>query len=216
MFIVDEYLKRLQISKVLTPNLEFLNQLHFAHLINIPYENFDIINKVPFSLDEDCLFEKIILNNRGGYCYELIILFKRLLSELGYNTDLLSARIFHQPGQILGPEYDHSILIVTLESKWLTDPGNSLWFSQPIKLDYTKSQTRNFQTFKISQSDTGIYTMSEKKSGEQTFLPQYCFSLIPGKTRNSLKCANINGHLPNQNLLRSIFVLGQFETEGSL
>ncbi|MEO8210367.1 MAG: arylamine N-acetyltransferase, partial [bacterium] len=171
MFSVDRYLKRLKIPKALSPTLDFLNQLHFAHLINIPYENFDIINKIPFSLDEEDLFEKIISNNRGGYCYELIILFKRLLTELGYKADLLSARIFHKPDGTLGPEYDHSILIVALECKWLTDVGNSLWFSRPLELDCRKSQTRNFQTFKISHSDNGIYTMSEKNSDEEAFLP---------------------------------------------
>ncbi len=51
-----EYLKRLEISQGINLNEDFLVKLHHSHLKNIPYENFDIINKLSFNLDDKKLF----------------------------------------------------------------------------------------------------------------------------------------------------------------
>ncbi len=155
--------------------------MHYSHFLNIPYENFDIINKIPFSLDEDDLYEKIINNRRGGYCYELIFLFKRLLTKLGYKVDLLSARIVHEPDKILGPEFDHSILLVHLKSKWIADIGNSRWFNEPMMLDSDKILSQNYQTFRIDQTSgsNDKYVLVEKNSDNEFEQPQYYFRLIP-------------------------------------
>jgi N-hydroxyarylamine O-acetyltransferase len=184
MFSVEDYLKRLKIAKVLSPDAEFLNQLHYSHLLHIPYENFDIISKLQFSLDEIDLYRKIITGNRGGFCYELTILFKRLLTELGYNVQLLSAKIFHLPDLIQGPEFDHSILLVKIEDKsWLVDAGNALWFTRPLKLNNNEAQFQNHQSFRIQNNDENEFTLYEKKNNSDSEIPQYKFNLTP--RRNS-------------------------------
>ena len=67
MFNIDLYLKRIKLAGILNPTIENLERLHLAHLINVPYENFDILSGIPFNLDESSLFQKIVLNHRGGY-----------------------------------------------------------------------------------------------------------------------------------------------------
>ena len=49
-----------------------LKKIQYAHCTTIPYENLDIIRNIPLSLEEDDLFEKIVVNHRGGYCLSLI------------------------------------------------------------------------------------------------------------------------------------------------
>lgn len=180
MFSTEEYLKRIKIPKALYPGPGFLSALHYSNLRYIPYENFSIINKTTFSLDEDDLFEKMIKDCRGGFCYELIFLFKKLLSELGYAVELISARIFHHPDLIQGPEFDHSILHVKIKNEsWLVDVGNALWFSKPLLLNSNEIQIQNHQSFRILKSDENEYTLYEMSSYSNTEIPQYRFSLTP-------------------------------------
>jgi N-hydroxyarylamine O-acetyltransferase len=180
MFSTKDYLKRIRIGKVLNADSDFLSALHYSHLRYIPYENFSIINKTPFSLDEDDLFEKMIKGCRGGFCYELIFLFKRLLSELGYDVELLSARIFHRPDLIQGPEFDHSILSVKIKNEsWLVDVGNALWFSKPLLIDSEDIQIQNHQSYRILKNNEDEYTLFEKSSYDNKEIPQYRFNLKP-------------------------------------
>jgi len=180
MFSTEDYLKRIKIAKAHTPDSELLSALHFSHLRYIPYENFSIINKTTFSLDEEDLFDKMVKSCRGGFCYELIILFKRLLSELGYDAVLLSARIFHLPEMIPGPEFDHSILLVKLKDKsWLVDVGNALWFSKPLLLNNNDIQIQNHQAFRILNNDENEYTLFEMRNYSKKEIPQYRFTLTP-------------------------------------
>ena len=39
-----------------------LKKIQYAHCTTIPYENLDIIRNIPLSLEEDDLFEKIVIN----------------------------------------------------------------------------------------------------------------------------------------------------------
>lgn len=180
MFSTEEYLKRLKIDEVHSPDAEFLNQLHYSHLFHIPYENIDIINKLEYSLDEENLYKKIIIDKRGGFCYELILLFKRLLTELGYNVQLLSAKIFHLPDLIPGPEFDHSILLVKIKDKsWFVDVGNALWFTKPLLMTSEHIQIQNHQSYRILKNDEDEYTLFEKSIYDKKEIPQYRFTLKP-------------------------------------
>src|ERR1043166_1341637 len=124
---IDLYLKRLKLTPPCLPDLHALRILHFAHLFTVPYENLDIMAGLPFCLEEPALFEKIVLRRRGGFCYELNLLFAGLLRELGYPVEVLSAQIVNEDGRY-GPEFGHPVLMVTLEQRWLADVGNARWF----------------------------------------------------------------------------------------
>jgi N-hydroxyarylamine O-acetyltransferase len=58
----------------------------YAHITHVPYENLDIydyMRKIDFALPH--LFEKFVLNRRGGYCYEINGFFMGILEALGYD-----------------------------------------------------------------------------------------------------------------------------------
>lgn len=73
---IEEYLHKLQLAD-LEPatDLETLTKLQDAHLKYVPYENFDCMNGKITSLKRQDMFEKIIMHNRGGICFELNGLF---------------------------------------------------------------------------------------------------------------------------------------------
>ena len=112
---VQAYLARLGLPRdmEITHTRHELCCLQYAHAVRIPYENIDIVNGKPLSLDPDDLYEKIITNGRGGYCFELNGLFGWFLRELGYPVTDYFARFLRGEPEI--PMRRHRILRVTAE-----------------------------------------------------------------------------------------------------
>ena len=135
---VAAYLDRIQYRGALPPDHATLAALHVAHLRTVPFENLDIHLGIPIVLDLDRLFEKIVLKRRGGFCYELNGLFGALLTALGFQVTLLSARVVGDDGA-LGPEFDHMLLQVDCPADgdsvlWLADVGFGDSCSSPLRL----------------------------------------------------------------------------------
>jgi len=129
------YLARINLGAAGDVSVATLSVLHEAHLLAVPFENLDIALGREIVLDLERLFDKIVVRRRGGFCYELNGLFASLLCGLGFDLDLLSARVASNAG-ILGPEYDHMALLVRCEGKrWLADVGFGDSFRTPLDLD---------------------------------------------------------------------------------
>ncbi len=99
-----------------------LKTLQFAHVTNIAYENLDIMQGIPLSVEPEKLFHKIVEHSRGGYCFELNGLFGWLLSELGFKTKDCMARYLRGESDI--PMRRHRVIITeTPEGRILCDVG---------------------------------------------------------------------------------------------
>jgi arylamine N-acetyltransferase len=85
-----EYLKRIGAERPTAPTPEALRDLHARHQLAVPFENLSIHLGEPIVLDEDSLFDKIVLLRRGGFCYELNGAFGRLLTALGFAVSYLA------------------------------------------------------------------------------------------------------------------------------
>lgn len=132
---IAAYLSRIGWSGPVGPTAATLQALHEAHLLAVPFENLDIAMKREIVLDLDRLFDKIVVRRRGGFCYELNGMFASLLRGLGFDVDMLSARVASDTG-VLGAEYDHMALLVRCEGKrWLADVGFGDSFRTPLDLD---------------------------------------------------------------------------------
>jgi N-hydroxyarylamine O-acetyltransferase len=173
---VDTYLRRICYEGDLQPDLETLQRLHSLHVTHIPYENLDILQGMSYHLETSALFQKMIVEKRGGYCYELAGLFACLLEALGYTVSMVSARI-HQTDGTIGEEFDHAVLIVSLERRWLVDVGNARWFHQPLCIDTEEPQIDAGRTYQIVAHEGGYRMLWESAEGEM--VPQYQFALYP-------------------------------------
>lgn len=121
---VKAYFKRigLKVPEKIVPNSELLRKLQFAHCTTVPYENLDMMSGIPTSLEEDALYEKIVINHRGGLCFELNGIFGALLRELGYGVTDLAARYLR--GETVIPMRRHRVLKVqATDGVWLCDVG---------------------------------------------------------------------------------------------
>jgi N-hydroxyarylamine O-acetyltransferase len=91
---IEKYLERISFQDEIQINPGVLAALHRSHILNIPFENLDIHYGRKIILDLNQIEQKIIANRRGGFCYELNGLFGALLSQLGFEVKLISARVF--------------------------------------------------------------------------------------------------------------------------
>lgn len=173
---VTAYLKRINYSGPLNPSSETLRQLQLAHLLSVPFENLSIHSGEPIVLDDDALFDKIVVRRRGGFCYELNGLFAALLRSLGFNVQMLSAGVCNSEGE-WGPEFDHMTLLVTLEQRWLADVGFGDSFIEPLLLDNREEQVQGTRAFRLEATGDRLVLLQREMG--QDWKPQYRFSLEP-------------------------------------
>jgi len=92
-FDQNAWLKRIGYAGPVTPTLETLNRLVFAHAHAISYETLDIMLGRPPKLDVASLQNKMIVSGRGGYCFEQNMLFRTGLRSLGYRITSFQGRV---------------------------------------------------------------------------------------------------------------------------
>ncbi|RHY25733.1 hypothetical protein DYB32_008136 [Aphanomyces invadans] len=140
------YLERIKLSVAPTDaSLAFLDTLLQHHRQSIPFENLAVCGAFPVSpahvedvsvervsLDADKIFQKLVVDNRGGYCFEQNALLAAALRAFGYTVDTLSARALFpiaSTDPAAPPAFEftgliHMILLVTVHNVvYLVDVG---------------------------------------------------------------------------------------------
>lgn len=170
-----EYLERIKYPRPTQANLKCLIDLHQHHLYHIPFENLDIYAGNGISLNLEQVYEKIVLNRRGGFCYELNYLFHWLLTEIGFKSRMISARVINSEGET-GPEFDHMALFIETEQNYLVDVGFGDLFLQPLEFIQDKVQHDGRANFKIQRQGEKDYLLSMSADGI-LFQNEYIFNL---------------------------------------
>lgn len=172
---MDAYLERISYHGSRVANAETLRALQVAHLLTVPFENLSIHAGEPIVLTDEALFDKIVTRRRGGFCYELNGLFAALLRTLGYKVGMLSAGVADEAD--FGPDFDHMVLMVSLEQRWLVDVGFGDSFREPLLLEYGREQDEARRSYKIL-SDNGHLTLVRRESNGE-WKNQFRFTLTP-------------------------------------
>ncbi|MCL1804737.1 MAG: arylamine N-acetyltransferase [Clostridiales bacterium] len=119
-----------------SPNLENLRKIMLAHMMTVPYETLDCCDyKRHVDFAPEHLFEKFVLNRRGGYCYEINGFFMSIIEALGYDCYALAGRLlFGQPVYNL---MGHRTTIVTIgDRRYLCDVGYGAGCAEgPVDID---------------------------------------------------------------------------------
>ena len=172
----EAYLERISYRGSLTPTAETLKQLQVAHLLTVPFENLSIHAGEPIVLDDESLFGKIVGRRRGGFCYELNGLFAALLRALGFDVAMLSAAATSAEEEF-GPDFDHMVLMVTLEERWLVDVGFGDSFLEPLLLDYREEQVQGERGYRIDAE--GDHLILRQRDRNSAWDAQFRFTLKP-------------------------------------
>ena len=96
MIDLDRYFRRTGYDGPVAPTLDTLNGIMYAHVQAIPFENLDVLLGRGIDLSPDALQQKLVVDRRGGYCFEQNGLLLHVLQELGFAVTPLSARVRYQ------------------------------------------------------------------------------------------------------------------------
>lgn len=173
----NQYLSRIAVDPSdIAADVKSLFELQRRHMLSVPFENLDIHWQRPIVLDTEKFYTKIVGDGRGGFCYELNGLFNELLRDLGFQTRLVSARVFSGEAGF-GPDFDHAAIIVTLgELEYLADVGFGDFTAEPLRLVADTSQHDREGDFMIRRAEFGVFEVVKKVEGR--WLPQYCFKAL--------------------------------------
>ena len=171
------YLTRIGYAGAIKPDVETLRGLHLAHMFHVPFENLDIGRRRPIRLTEEALWNKIVVQKRGGFCYELNGLFAWLLKRLGFSVTYLNARVYNRQGQ-LGIDFDHLALLVQIPNqhgRWLVDVGFGDSFNEPLGFEERGEQVQGLRSYRLEEASDGFITWQKNYDG--IWQQQYFFDL---------------------------------------
>jgi len=102
-------------------------ELHRAHVTSIPFENLDPRRGIPVSVAIDDIERKLVVDRRGGYCFEHNLLLAAALEALGAEVEWLLARV--RTGSRRGTSRPRSHLVLRVHAggaTWHADVGFGL------------------------------------------------------------------------------------------
>ncbi|EPZ42239.1 arylamine N-acetyltransferase family protein [Alicyclobacillus acidoterrestris] len=173
---VQRYLERIGVFEELEVNYDSLLMIQAQHMLTVPFENLNIVDKKPIELDFYALYEKIVVKRRGGYCYELNGLLAWCLKQLGFEVTVLSGRVRREDGSF-GPEFDHMVLMVHLDKDYVVDVGFGDSARRPLPLSGDIMTDVSGQYRITSDTDSQLLLFQKKLNND--WVNQFCFTRTP-------------------------------------
>ena len=164
---VCEYLKRIGLSEQNLPlTLQTLQKIQYNHVCTVPYENIDLVEKRPIVYTYESLFDKIVRQRRGGFCFELNMLLSLMLREMGFEVCDYFARFLR--GEESLPKRRHRVVGVKLDGcEYLCDVGIGQKAPRmPLKLVLGEVQEICGEYYKILWDDFLGYVVYDLYKGE--------------------------------------------------
>lgn len=162
----NEYLTRIKMQPPKNIDEAYLDQLIYSHQCYIPFENLDIFEfQKPIDLGIEKVFQKVIHQKRGGYCFELNSLCYMLLKELGYDAYPCAARIVR--GKDFTPPILHRGILIRMEGSLLfCDVGyGGPMPAGALLVEDGYEKTCSGQRFRIDCADEYWWTVSYISKG---------------------------------------------------
>lgn len=156
---LDAYFARIGYAGPRTPTLATLHALAAAHVQTIPFENLDVLLGRAINLDPTAIAEKLIRQNRGGYCFEQNALLLHVLTALGFAAQPISARVRWQQPRDFTPPRTHLFLRVEIDGEsWLADVGiGSRSLTSAIRLNTDAEQATPHEPRRIVREGARLF-----------------------------------------------------------
>lgn len=205
---IERYLQRIEVAGQQPPDLTFLKTLHRQHLLHVPFENLDIHWGREILLDYVKLFNKLVHEKRGGFCYELNGLFYALLTQLDFPCYLVEARM-PQPEGVLSPAFEHMCILVQVQSEvYLCDVGFGKGPVYPLRITSADMQISFNQFYRIKKDGEGGWWLEESDNGLD-FEKKYFFSpkrrgIVEFVDRCQYQQRNASSHFRKQKMITQL------------
>lgn len=163
--IVEGYFKRIGYNGSRALSLETLAGIHRAHTQSIPFENLNPLLGLPVALDIQSIYDKIVVHGRGGYCFEQNTLFNYVITNLGFESMGLAARVMWNVAEGFVPPRGHMLLLLKIKgSPYIADTGfGSLTLPEPLALTTGVAQKTSHETFRILGSGNEYILQAQVK-----------------------------------------------------
>jgi len=178
----DTYFARIGYAGPHTPTLDVLREICARHPAAIVFENIDpFLGRTPV-LSSAALYEKLIVNGRGGYCFEQNALLRDVLRALGMMVTALAARVvWMAPPDAPARPRTHMLLKAEVTDmpgqSFIVDAGfGGQLFNVPLLLAPGLEQDTPTGPMRIV-AEAGIHTVEALTP--QGWSPLYRFSLDP-------------------------------------
>ena len=143
----------LEMPEEIIPDADLLQKLTFHTIISVPYENTQLLTKKYVPCDVDSLFQRIVVEKKGGICHDVNGLFGWFLGELGYKVVSVGTCSFLEKIKT----HIHKTLVVTDVNgdEWLTEAAYAGFINNknPIRFIPGLEQTFGDETFRIEEID---------------------------------------------------------------
>ena len=176
-FVLQNYLDRIGYRGDAQANIVTVTEMMRCQLFTVPFENLDVQAGKVVSLIPEEIVEKIVLRNRGGYCYEVNGIFTMALEALGIPYRFVAARPMFYP--VKRPKTHMAIVLRVDGEEWLCDLGfGSYGIRAPMRLNLVDVEAKqDFDTFMLSKTNDQEYLLKALVDGE--WANQYGFDLYP-------------------------------------
>ena len=171
------YLRRIDYRGPLDPTLPVLQALHHAHATHIPFENLDLMLGRPIRVDLPSLQAKLVQARRGGYCFEQNTLLAAVLRAIGFEVDILLARVRRGAQRVL--PRTHMVLQVHVGGeRWLADVGfGADGLLRPAPLDPLGEVQSLPWVHRVVPEEPGLRVMQSLV--DDAWMDLYAFTLEP-------------------------------------
>ena len=164
---LHQYLRRVHVDEVKDHSLKELTKLQNQHMLHVPFENLDVMHHVVIPLDVEAYYKKVVVNHRGGFCYELNGLFNWLLQKLGFQSYLVSATV-NRPDGTWARAGSHACMIVELDKPYLVDIGFGDSARKPLPLTGEIREDVS-GAYRVQKVTTQTYDVERKQAGDHNW-----------------------------------------------
>ena len=171
---LDRCLERISYQGSRSPTLDTLRALQLAFVYNVPFENLDVHLARPIELSVEDIYQKIVEQQRGGFCYESNTLFHALLDLMGFEVKYVAATMLLEIS--MNVEFGHMVLIVNLDKEYLVDVGNGQSCFQPMQIDADDVAHFEDVDYRVSEHEDR-YALHYKEVDAE-WLPRFSFTTL--------------------------------------
>ncbi len=163
---LDAYFARIGYAGSREPSLRVLRAIQGLHVRKIPFENLNILLGRGINLDPVALEQKLVREQRGGYCFEQNTYLMHVLRALGFQVTTLGARVRWQVPPDTATATTHLLLLVDLHhQRHIADVGfGSMSLTAPLELDNEGEQPTPLEPRRIIRQN-GRYLQQSLVAG---------------------------------------------------
>lgn len=170
--IVNQYLKMLNFDKPIK-NLQDITKLIQAHLATFSFSSGKVLLKNEISLELLDIYETIVRQKRGGYCFEHNKLFYEVLKELGFDVEFFLARVINNTNNEV-PQTHRFTMLNFKGEKYIIDVGVGFHSpSIPVKFGKEISKAHLNIGYKVETYDDNTLGLVKVEKNEPYRVTQF-------------------------------------------